>query len=55
MYFVRKAHAFLLLHAHFDVCYYLMDLCHFGKMNDKMMFFSFHLINILVIIMLLDY
>ena len=39
MYFVRKTHVFLLLHEHFDVCHYLMILCHFDKMNDKMMFF----------------
>ena len=39
MHFVRKAHAFSLLHAHFDICHYLMILCHFDKMNDKMMFF----------------
>ena len=39
MYFVRKTHGFLLLHAHFDVCQYLMILCHFDQMNDKMMFF----------------
>ena len=30
---------FSLLHAHFDVCYYLMILCNFDKMNDVMMFF----------------
>ena len=29
MYFVRKAHAFSLLHAHFNVCHYLMILYHF--------------------------
>ena len=28
-YFVRKAHAFSLLHAHIDVCHYLVILCHF--------------------------
>ena len=39
MYFVRKAHVFSLLHAHFDVCHYLMILCHFDQMNDIMMFF----------------
>ena len=39
MYFVRKVHAFSLLHAHFDVCHYLVILYHFDKMNDKMMFF----------------
>ena len=39
MYFVKKAHAFSLLHAHFDVCHYLMILCHFDQMNDIMMFF----------------
>ena len=30
---------FSLLHVHFDVCHYLMILCHFDQMNDKMMFF----------------
>ena len=30
---------FLLLHAHFDVCHYLMILCHFDQMNGRMMFF----------------
>ena len=30
--------SFLLLHIHFDVCHYLMILCHFDKMNDRMMF-----------------
>ena len=40
---------FLLLHEHFDICCYLMILCHFDQMNDKIMFF-----NTLVIIMLLD-
>ena len=39
MYFVRKSHAFSLLHAHFDVCHYLMILCHFDHMKDRMMFF----------------
>ena len=39
MYFVRKSHAFLFLHAYFDVCHYLMILYHFNQMNDKMMFF----------------
>ena len=39
MYFIKKAHVFWLLHAHFDVCHYLMILCSFDKMNDKMMFF----------------
>ena len=39
MCFVRKAHAFSLLHAYFDICYYLMILCHFDKMNNRMMFF----------------
>ena len=38
MYFVKKAHVFSLLHAHFDVCHYLMILCHFDLMNDIMMF-----------------
>ena len=38
MYFVRKAHAFWLLHAYFDVCHYLVILCHFDQMNDKVMF-----------------
>ena len=38
MYFVTKAHVFSLLRAHFDVYHYLMILCHFDKMNDKMMF-----------------
>ena len=28
----------LLLHAHFDICYYLIILCHFDQMNDKVMF-----------------
>ena len=44
---------FFLLHAHFDVCHYLMILCHFDMMNDKNVF-SFYLINTLVIVMLLD-
>ena len=39
MYFERKAYVFSLLYVHFDVCYYLMTLCHFDKMNDKIMFF----------------
>ena len=39
MYFVRKAHSFSLLLAHFDVCHYLMILCHFDQMNEIMMFF----------------
>ena len=30
---------FSLLHAHFDVWRYLMILCHFDLMNDKMLFF----------------
>ena len=30
---------FSLLHAHFDVCHYLVILCHFDQMNDNMMFF----------------
>ena len=30
---------YFLLHAHFDICRYLMILCHFDKMNEKMMFF----------------
>ena len=34
MYFVRKAHVFSLLHAHFDVSHYPMILCHFDQMND---------------------
>ena len=41
MYFVRKAHVFSLLYTHFDVCHYLMILCHFDKMNDIMMFFIY--------------
>ena len=39
MYFVRKAHVFSLLHAHFDTCHYLVILCHFDWMNDIIMFF----------------
>ena len=39
IYFIRKAHAFSLLHAHYDVCHYLMILCHFDQMNDRMIFF----------------
>ena len=39
MYFVKTAHVFSLLHAHFDVCHYPMTLCHFDQMNDIMMFF----------------
>ena len=39
MYFVRKAHAFSLLHEHFDVFHYLVILCHFDQMNDIIMFF----------------
>ena len=31
---VREAHTFLLLHVHFDVCHYLVILCHFDQMND---------------------
>ena len=38
MYFVWEAYVFSLLNAHFDVCHYLMILCHFDQMNDKMMF-----------------
>ena len=38
MYFVGKPHVFLLLHAHFNVCYSPMILFHFDQMNDKMMF-----------------
>ena len=30
---------FPLLHAYFDVYHYLMILCHFDQMHDKMMFF----------------
>ena len=37
MYFVSKAHVFSLLHAYFDVCHYLVILCHFNQMNDRMM------------------
>ena len=29
---------FSLLHAHFDVCHYLMIFCQFDKMNDRIMF-----------------
>ena len=29
---------FLLLHAHFDLRHYLMILCHFDQMNDRIMF-----------------
>ena len=29
---------FSLLYAHFDVCHYLMILCHFDQMNYRMMF-----------------
>ena len=32
---------FSLLHAYFDVCHYLMILCHFDQMNDITMFFLF--------------
>ena len=39
MYYVRKAHAFSLLHAYFDICHYLIILCHFHQMNEKIMFF----------------
>ena len=39
MYFVRKAHVFSLLLARFDVCHYLMIMCHSNQMNDIMMFF----------------
>ena len=39
MYFVRKAHVFSLLHVYFYVCHYLMILCHFDQMNDRIMFF----------------
>ena len=35
----------MLLHAHFDVCYHLMILCHFDQMNDKMMFSFLLLLN----------
>ena len=31
-----------LLHAYFDVCYYLMILCHFDQMNDIMIFYFFY-------------
>ena len=44
---------FSLLHARFDICYYLMILYHFDQMNDRIIFF-FVLINALVIVMLLD-
>ena len=39
MYFVRKPHVLSSLHAHFDICHYLMISCHFDQMNDKIMFF----------------
>ena len=39
IYFVRKTHVFLFVHAHLDVCHYLLILYHFDKMNDIMMFF----------------
>ena len=49
MYFVRNAHAFSLLHAHFDTYHYLMILCHFDLMNDKMMFFFFVSIELILL------
>ena len=39
MYFVRKTHVFSLLHAHFDICHYLIILCHFDHLKDIMKFF----------------
>ena len=36
IYFIRKPHTVSLLNAHFEVCHYLMILCHFDQMNDKM-------------------
>ena len=30
-----------LLHAYFDVCHYLMILCHFDQMNNRIKFFLF--------------
>ena len=53
MYFVRKTRVFSLLHAYFNVYYYLIILCHFDKMNDIIMFFLF-IENTFVIVMLLD-
>ena len=41
MYFVRKTNLFSLLHTYFDVCHYLMILCHFDQMNNRMIFFFF--------------
>ena len=35
----ERSFFFSLLRPHFDVCYYLMILCHFDQMNDKIMFF----------------
>ena len=39
MYFERKTHVCSLLHAYFNVCHYLMILCHFDKMYDIIKFF----------------
>ena len=36
--FCKESSCFSLLHAHFDICHYLMILCHFDRMNDIMMF-----------------
>ena len=41
MFFVRKCHVFFVITCIFDVCHYLIILCHFDQMNDKMMFFFF--------------
>ena len=37
--FCKENSYFLLLHTHFEVCHYLVILCHFDQMNDKIMFF----------------
>ena len=37
--FCEERSRFSLLHTHFDVCHYLMILCHFDQMNDKIMFY----------------
>ena len=34
-----KKRSFSLLHTHFDVYHYLVILCYFDHMNDRMMFF----------------
>ena len=36
--FCKESSCFSLLHAHFDICYYLIILYHFDKINNIIMF-----------------